>query len=60
MSDPSLLVTNPTRSDPSLAPDGKPQLMKLQVPGLTSFGEDPDGRLFAVSQTGKVLQFEAG
>jgi glucose/arabinose dehydrogenase len=44
----------------SLAPDGKPQLMKLQVPGLTSFGEDPDGRLFAVSQTGKVLQFEAG
>ena len=43
----------------SLAPGGKPRLLALEVPGLTSFGEDPDGRLFAVSQAGKILRFEA-
>jgi len=44
----------------SLAPGGKPRRLALEVPGLTSFGEDPDGRVFAVSQSGKVLRFEAG
>jgi glucose/arabinose dehydrogenase len=31
--------------------------MKLQVAGLTTFGEDPDGRLYAASQGGKVYRF---
>src|SRR4029079_7041588 len=30
---------------------------KLQVAGLTTFGEDPDGRLYAASQGGTVVRF---
>ena len=44
MSDPSLLVTNPSRTDPSLAPEGRQAYYVLApVPNLTS-GRDLDWR----------------
>jgi phytoene desaturase len=42
MSDPSILVTNPTRSDPSLAPDGKQIYYVLLPTPNTSAGIDWD------------------
>ena len=42
MSDPSILVTNPTRSDPSLAPDGKHVYYVLLPTPNTSAGIDWD------------------
>ena len=44
----------------TLAPGGRPRLLKLDLPELTTFGEDPDGRLYAASQDGRVLRFKAG
>jgi phytoene desaturase len=46
MSDPSLLVTNPTRTDPSLAPTGREVYTVLApVPNLAAAGLDWRGRL---------------
>ena len=44
----------------TLVQGGRPRLLKLDLPELTTFGEDPDGRLYAASQDGRVRRFKDG
>jgi phytoene desaturase len=67
MSDPSLLVTNPTRSDPALAPPGREAYYVLApTPNLTagidwaSTGPRYRDELVAVLEARGYVDFEAG
>jgi glucose/arabinose dehydrogenase len=42
------------------ADGGRPRVLGVRIPQLTSFGEDPQGRLYAASQDGRIVRFEAG
>jgi phytoene desaturase len=69
MSDPSLLVTNPTRTDPSLAPDGReiyyvlapaPNLVAGDLPWRDGLARRYAGELVATLETRGYYDFGAG
>jgi phytoene desaturase len=69
MSDPSLLVSNPTRSDPSLAPDGRetyyvlapvPNLVTANLPWRGRLAREYAGELIATLEARGYYDFGAG
>jgi len=69
MSDPSLLVSNPTRSDPSMAPEGRevyyvlapvPNLATSDLPWRGRLGRDYAGELIATLEARGYYDFGAG